>query len=460
MKSLKNGNTFSLNSNSYSTYPYSGHFDDPINPNLDMNFDWCRLLGYNDWNRVTLNNQYNTYWSSYIKQIQNGKLLTAYFNLDETDIQKVKNNFAYKVWVKDAYYYINNIFDYNPIIKGVTKVELIKVDDLNVYVEEETDNISGGSTCPTDIYIKQYGDDYFFKSVSDSTIDQTCCESLGGTYNANGSCSYTPVTSIKTPVNTNTPIDNTIAVDAILLGDNNVTGGKTVSIVTDVDANLAISTKHNRQFILGNENNVTYDEVFVLGDSNEVHNDKAVILNGDNNVVKSSKTTLIGTNNQTIDDPNKVYLGNKFNVDIDTGEMTIGNEIVKSSQQKSVRITSAEILELDTTSIRLLDNSGTLAYYDIKSISVYLDYNTTVYTGDNDFQFYIDTAESDYFLGVNILTKTVSGVYTTEKVIPTLAKTQSIFNKALYVTLSNEPLDGDSDVIVTINYTLNDLNGI
>jgi len=41
-----------------------------------------------------------------------------------------------KIFVKDSYYYINKIVDYNPVVKGVTKVELLKVKDGIKFVTE------------------------------------------------------------------------------------------------------------------------------------------------------------------------------------------------------------------------------------------------------------------------------------------------------------------------------------
>ena len=50
--------------------------------------------------------------SDYIKQIDGGRLLSAYFDLDEIDIRFIKDNFNAKIFIKDSYYYVNKIIDY------------------------------------------------------------------------------------------------------------------------------------------------------------------------------------------------------------------------------------------------------------------------------------------------------------------------------------------------------------
>ena len=120
----------------YSTYPYAGHLDDPINPTLDLNFGLNEFSFYDELENSTTANLYNRFWKNYVEQINEGKLLTCYFNLNEVDIHKVKNNMNNKIFVKDSYYYINKIVDYNPVVKGVTKVELLKIKDGIKFVTE------------------------------------------------------------------------------------------------------------------------------------------------------------------------------------------------------------------------------------------------------------------------------------------------------------------------------------
>lgn len=109
-------------------YPYAGHFNDPINPTIDLNFG-LNSFYYYDEVTATSNNLYSTYWTNHINFIANGKMLISKFYLTEVDIAAVKNDLNTKIFIKDSYYYINKIKDYNPTINGLTEVELLKIKD-------------------------------------------------------------------------------------------------------------------------------------------------------------------------------------------------------------------------------------------------------------------------------------------------------------------------------------------
>jgi len=106
-------------------YPMLGHFNNALLPTFDINF------GVNDFyfyqvQSLTPNNLYNLYWRRTINQINTGKMLTAFFNLNESDIQSLKLND--KIYINNSWWNINKIQDYNAQQKGLTKVELISVD--------------------------------------------------------------------------------------------------------------------------------------------------------------------------------------------------------------------------------------------------------------------------------------------------------------------------------------------
>ncbi|MBV1952600.1 MAG: hypothetical protein KUG64_10465 [Cycloclasticus sp.] len=113
----------------YTTYPYAGHYDDPIAPSLDINFGEIPYAWYAEATNTTNGSLYNRFWSNYVNQIDNGKLVTLKMNLNEVDISFIKNNLNTKIFIKDAWYYINKIKDYNPIVKKLTTVEFLKIDD-------------------------------------------------------------------------------------------------------------------------------------------------------------------------------------------------------------------------------------------------------------------------------------------------------------------------------------------
>jgi hypothetical protein len=102
-----------------------GHFNNPLYPTFDINF------GTNDYYfyevaTLTANNLYNLYWRRTVNQINVGKMLIAYFDLSEVDIQALKLND--KIYIDNSWWNINKVQDYNANNNSLTKVELISID--------------------------------------------------------------------------------------------------------------------------------------------------------------------------------------------------------------------------------------------------------------------------------------------------------------------------------------------
>ena len=108
-------------------YPYLSHFggDDPFNPAFDINFAECQYYYYQVLQN-TNNNLYNKYWRRTVAQINGGKLMSAYFNLRETEIQYMELND--KIRIDNSWWSINKIIDYNANQWQPTKVELISLE--------------------------------------------------------------------------------------------------------------------------------------------------------------------------------------------------------------------------------------------------------------------------------------------------------------------------------------------
>ena len=119
---IDSGTTGTYNVN---TYPAITHFDDPITPSYDINFGTCDFYYYSP-QVLTNNTLYNLYWRRTINQINEGKMLSAYFYLDEGDIHNLKLND--KIRINNSWWNINRVIDYNANTEGLTKVELISVD--------------------------------------------------------------------------------------------------------------------------------------------------------------------------------------------------------------------------------------------------------------------------------------------------------------------------------------------
>lgn len=110
-------------------YNYAGHFDNPIEPNFDLNFSVCDYYFYPWLLRKTNNNLFSLNWRRHFHQIDNGKVLTGYFYLNALDIKNIKLND--KIFVLNQYWNINKIIDFDPNgTSRLTKCELMSVEDL------------------------------------------------------------------------------------------------------------------------------------------------------------------------------------------------------------------------------------------------------------------------------------------------------------------------------------------
>jgi hypothetical protein len=116
------------------TYPQAAMVDDPLAPNESIEFGVPNEVFYNLGTNYTTNNLYNRFYSRFMNEItdRDSKIVTAYFKLDPQDIANF--DFRNRVYVKESYYYVNKIMDYNPIANDLTKVELLKIKDYDDYV--------------------------------------------------------------------------------------------------------------------------------------------------------------------------------------------------------------------------------------------------------------------------------------------------------------------------------------
>jgi hypothetical protein len=108
------------------TYPMVHHMNDPFNASFDINFAICDFYYYPNIG-LTNNNLFNTYWRRTVNQINRGKMLSAFFDLEEDDIQTLRLND--KIRIDNSWWNINRIQDYNANSRTLTKVELLSIDD-------------------------------------------------------------------------------------------------------------------------------------------------------------------------------------------------------------------------------------------------------------------------------------------------------------------------------------------
>jgi hypothetical protein len=111
----------------YTTYPYAGHIDDPIEPQTDVLFSFPREVYFSIGLYPQNNNLYTEYYEVLITSIgdRNSRLLEGYFYLTPTDISNLDFRTIVKVGVH--YFQLEKVDKYNPIANGLSYVSLFKI---------------------------------------------------------------------------------------------------------------------------------------------------------------------------------------------------------------------------------------------------------------------------------------------------------------------------------------------
>ena len=129
-------------------YPYAGHLaPDPYLPTLDINFGLTREVYYTGnygTTYVTIAGLVNVYYYNYIREIsnENSKIVTAYFNLNAKDINEL--SFKKQYFFNNSYYRLQQIIDYSPLQRQLTKCVFIKLAEIVPFVDAPF-IINGGS---------------------------------------------------------------------------------------------------------------------------------------------------------------------------------------------------------------------------------------------------------------------------------------------------------------------------
>lgn len=115
-------------------YPYAGHLNDPYAPTIDLSYGVPQVLYYKASfgelfeQSYTDNNLYNAYWSKYIKEItdRNSKLVICYM-----DLKAVYTTLSFRksYYIKDAYYRLLEVSDYNVNGSETAKCMFLKVQE-------------------------------------------------------------------------------------------------------------------------------------------------------------------------------------------------------------------------------------------------------------------------------------------------------------------------------------------
>lgn len=107
-------------------YAYAGMLDNPINPIDSLEFGFPDFYFY-DRKTVTNSNLFTKFWEKFLIDTykKDNKMFIGYFYLTDIDISNL--NFRNIIFLQNRYWIINKIIDYNPVSKGLTKVELIMI---------------------------------------------------------------------------------------------------------------------------------------------------------------------------------------------------------------------------------------------------------------------------------------------------------------------------------------------
>lgn len=231
--------------------------EDDRNPVFTICFDEPGFLFHDRAQSSTPNNMYNLHYKRTFNQLDNGKILTGYFDLNENDIQKLSKTFNYKIFIKNnGWFFLNKVIDYNATEKGFTKVELITADDeIDISFRRIIKPVGPGVITPGG-----------FRPVPGKVINDFNRRRIRDSNTINVGNGFADV-----------------------IGIGNVVGGSSAFIRGDFNTS---SLTRKSPFILGDLNVIEGgSSAFVLGNENKVSNKSFVV--GDNNNV-STKAFVVG----------------------------------------------------------------------------------------------------------------------------------------------------------------------
>ncbi len=267
------------------TYPYAGHFDRPVNPTIDINFGVNPTYLYSEANtQATDNNLFNNYWRNTISQITEGRLVTSKYHLTEVDISYIKDNLNATIFVKDSYYHVNKIKDYNPLENGLTTVELIKIVEGVAFVPSTLVSDGTGNGNPT-------GEELMRLTVSDINGVSNSSKVITDKENSVQS-EFTNVSGIGNRIEQHSPLTT-------IRGRDNTIGGKSPNASIFGDNNI-INQNNERAVIMGGNNNIIDDNTT-----------NSIIMGGNGNTISANikNAFIIGADNKTVTEENEIWVG-------------------------------------------------------------------------------------------------------------------------------------------------------
>jgi hypothetical protein len=297
--------TWSFEGSKFRAYPYLGHLDDPLNPSYDINFGQTLGLYYPQ-TRTTNNNLFNIYWENFINELSNksSRIITAEFYLTPYDIANFR--FNDNIYIRDQYYKVNKINNYDPTKETTVKVELIKTEYITV---------------PRARLIVR-GDIPIGFDASFTTVQLRPYVSTGGVLTTSGNTPLGSGTIISGRNNTGSGLivgrDNVVgALNTMTIGNNNNLNQNTDGSVVVGDRNIISAGNNNLpKFILGSDNTHAGDGI-IIGQNNNIGigNINSHVFGSNNNISSPYTDVVIDENNNIAsEEPKNLFVIGDDNV--------------------------------------------------------------------------------------------------------------------------------------------------
>lgn len=162
-------------------YPYFGHYERPIPIDVNETDDnFGSEVPMHVIYAIPQNTLYRQWWLEYLESIydRGARFVSLYIkDMDAALFRSIQ--FNDRIWIKNSYFRLNRIVDFQSTAKQSTLVELIKYD---VKLSFDPSFRPCG-----DLELVAIGIDGHLIFEGDDVVTQGCCESLGGVW-ANGNC--------------------------------------------------------------------------------------------------------------------------------------------------------------------------------------------------------------------------------------------------------------------------------
>jgi hypothetical protein len=239
----------------YTTYPYAGHWDDAFSPTLDINWGLVKEVYYDDTLHaidVTDNNLVNAYHSDFISAItdENSRIVKAYVHL--TPAMYMNFTFDKLYYFDFAYFRLQKIEGYNPTSEETTLCEFLKLTSIPPFTPSNY--------------------------LSDGAPTATSAVGGGGGVILDERVPTSGQKSMQQPDG-----NNYTAKDAVISGEGNTVWAGAKQVEINGYGNLVESQSKN------------------------------IKIQGDNNIIGAGleNVTLINTNDVTVSESNVTYIGGK-----------------------------------------------------------------------------------------------------------------------------------------------------